>query len=403
MARLHTGGDDRSPVSAVLSGYAGGFRLVEGRHSDAVERFVLLGKKDSPRLLLPLTQPLLKKSLKGFLGGRSFAAILSSFIRLSLLVGGPFAKVCGEYSLLPCEQSGKHDLSPIRKLLADILERDDFQIALRFSFGRPNGKTVAMALSDDAEVLCFAKIGSETTTSELVSHESKILQRYENTDIPIVMPERLYSGNWCEGHTVLITKPLQVEPLSSDPLSAHRTAVALAGFDSTEKAELSKSTYWADLVERVNATRSELNKNTDLLHSALSEIERIWGSCTYSFGISHGDWTRANVGTVGGNVAGWDWERCLQLAPTGIDLAHFAIGEKPTRAFSKQLDVENTLTKLRHYMRSAELPMENEESLVLLALVEMIIRFKSAQKAGVKSTDSKFESALRSALRSWAV
>ena len=79
---------------------------------------------------------------------------------------------------------------------------NDFQIAMRLSFGRPNAKMVAVAISSEGEVLCFAKFGSEAMTNGLVAHESAILEQFEGVDMPLIIPSRLFSGAWVGGHNV---------------------------------------------------------------------------------------------------------------------------------------------------------------------------------------------------------
>ena len=105
---------------------------------------------------------------------------------------------------------------------------------------------------------------------------------------------------------------------------------------------------------------------------------------------------------VGNRVAAIDWERCVQFAPQGIDLTTFWIAEKPRQRFSRDLDVDSILANLREHLRAADLPEHRGEVLTLLALLEMVIRFKSAQKVGFNLPESKFELALRSALGKWA-
>ncbi len=394
------GSEDRlSSVGLVLSGYTGGFKLVEGVHEDALERFYLLGKKNSPRLLLPVSKPLLGPATKGFLAGRRRAVLLPFFVRTSIRIGGPFAQYCREYSLVSKEQS----VSPIRQLLSSVLQRNDFQIALRFSFGRPNGKTVAMAISNAGEILCYAKIGSEPVTSSLVSHESLILKKFENTDLPVIVPRHLYSGTWKTGHDVLVTEPIELKPLPTDASCAHKASYALTCTSPTQTCHLNKSLYWADLIKRVEEASKTHDESRELMNIALSDIDRKWGRCSTTFGISHGDWTRANTGLVNGRVAGVDWERCLQLAPQGIDIAHFAISENTTRSMSRDIDLDQVLAKAHEHLSTAGVSADIDQCLILLALLEMVIRFKSAGRAGIRSKDSKFEVALQSALSQWAV
>ena len=388
-----------SSVSMVLGGYSGGFELVEGAHDEALERFFQLGKKNSPRLLLPVNKSLLLPATNGFLVGRRFAGFIPLFVRMSALIGGPFTRYCSEYSLV----SKKQSLSPLRQLLSEVLKRNDFQIALRFSFGRPNGKTVAMAISNDGEILCYAKIGSESVTSGLVSHESMVLQKFEETNIPMIIPRRLYSGTWKSGHDVLVTEPIKLKPLPEDASCAHEAIYSLTTFSSTQVSQLSKSLYWADLNERVGEAIKAIDESNGLMNSALAHIDKKWGQCSTTFGISHGDWTRANTGLVDGQVAGLDWERCHLLAPLGLDIAHFSISDNMTRGLSRTINVDEVLIKVQEHAKNAGGMEITHECLILLALLEMVIRFKSAGRAKIRAKDSKFEVALQSALTKWSI
>ena len=62
-----------------------------------------------------------------------------------------------------------------------------------------------MAISDAGEALCYAKLGSEAMTGDLVAHEGEILEQFEDIDMPLIIPPRLYSGTWADGQNVLIT------------------------------------------------------------------------------------------------------------------------------------------------------------------------------------------------------
>lgn len=388
-----------SSVNSVLSGYTDGYELVEGSHPDAIERFVLLSVGGSPRLLLPTARTLQKKSIRAFLGDRYISKLISLFVHCAKVMGGPFTRYSAEYSLV----SRVQNTSPIRVLISGILGRNDFQIALRFSFGRPNGKSVAMAISDEGEVLCYVKIGSEAMTSDLVAHESTILEKYENSNLPIIFPRCLYSGTWKEEYNVLVTEPLQLVPLPRDAGLAHKTAGVLATSGMTEHSVLKDSAYWQNLVERVSARSEKRTNSTDPILAAVNEIERVWGDRDFTFGLSHGDWTRSNIGMLDGHIAGLDWERCVCLAPSGIDVVHFAMSEETSRTFSRALDIERLLSKSSRYLETAQLSTSNVKPLIMLAFLEMVIRFRSAESAGINSIDSKFGVALRSALEKWAV
>lgn len=384
-----------SAVGKVLSGYEPGFELVQGMQPDAAEHFVVLYVRGAPRLLLPPAMPIMQTAITTFLGNRRFANLVPRLVQVASRTGGPLSYISTQASLV--SRAGAP--SPLRELMSKVLGRNDFQIALRLSFGRPNAKTVAMVISDAGEALCFAKFGSEAMTNDLVAHESAVLEQFEDTDMPVVMPRRLYSGTWAGGHNVLITAPLPLDPLQRDARIAHQAADAFASRNLVINTALRESTYWLQTVERVGKPCD----GNDSILTIVSRIEKTWGDCHFDFGASHGDWTRANLGIVEGRVAALDWERCTKVAPRGIDIAHFSIAENSSRTFSRSLDIERVAENVRQYLTSAGLSPDNAEPLFMLALMEMVIRFKSAQNVGLRSADLKFGSALQAGLQKWAV
>ena len=399
-------GDQRgaafSAVGKILGGYETGFEIVGGSDPDAIERFVALYVRGSPRLLLPPDRSIMRSAIVSFLGNRRPAGLVTPFVQFASRAGGPLSRVSSNVSLTSQEGAS----SPLRDLLASVLHRDDFEIALRLSFGRPNAKTVAVAISGAGEALCFAKFGSEAMTNDLVAHEGAVLEQFEGTDMPVIMPRLLYSGTWAGGHNVLITAPLQLESLRRDARNAHRAADRFSSQNFVANSVLGDSAYWRQVVENANNFRDREGDDGTLL-SSIARIEEVWGGNDLDFGASHGDWARANLGTVEGRVAALDWERCTELAPRGIDVAHFVLSEKSLSLFGKplfgsSLDIERAAEGVRQYLVSAGLPPGNAELLIMLALLEMVIRFKSAQTAGLRSADLKFGPALELGLRKWA-
>jgi len=378
----------------VLSGYQAGFELVEGVQPSAIERFTVVRLGGVPRLLLPPSQPIMRTALASFVGERRSTVLIPPLLQLASTIGGPFSRVCSSVSFM----SESSQVSPLRELVSEVLGRNDYQLALRVSFGRPNAKTVAMAIADSGEALCYLKIGTEAMTNSLVAHESAVLEQLEGSEMPVITPRRLYAGTWANEHNVLITAPIkQLEPLKQDARDAHVAAAALVSQRGVVSGKLADSEYWRSMIARV-----EQFDHSEALKATMAEVERLWGADDFDFGVSHGDWTRANVGMVGSRVAALDWERCSEHAPNAIDIAHFVISEKTSKSFSGSLNVERVLEKVRRILGQAELSSSHAEPLIAFALLEMVIRFKSAENAGVQSTDFKFGPALKECLQKWA-
>ena len=390
-----------SAVEKILGGYESGFEVVGGVDPNAIERFVVVSVRGTPRLLLPPDRSIMRSAIASFLGNRRLVGLVTPFIQVASRTGGPLSRVSSDVSLTSQEGTP----SPLRGLLASVLDRNDFEIALRLSFGRPNAKTVAMAISRTGEALCFAKFGSEAMTNDLVAHEGAILAQFEGTDMPVIMPRLLYSGKWADGHNVLITAPLRLEPLKLDARDAHQAADAFSSRNFVVNSALRDSAYWRRAIEDATSSFDHEDDHGALLRS-ITEIEEVWGDNEFDFGASHGDWARANIGLVDGRVAAFDWERFTELAPRGIDVAHFVLSENSPSFFGKSfgasLDIERAAEDVRRYLESAGLPPSNAEPLIMLALLEMVVRFRSAQTAGLRSADRKFGPALEAGLRRWA-
>ena len=383
-------------VEDVFGGYRPGFKLVEGSTDDAGERFVVLRSRGMPRLLLPQSTLAMSVALTQFTGARSWTRLASTVARFAARQS-VFSSRISEMSL----QTNSGEPSRLRELLGSVLGREDFHLALRLSFGRPNAKTVALAISHDGEALCFAKFGSEAMTNDLVAYEGEILEWLSAMNLPILTPRALYNDVWEKGRHVLITEPLKIEPLPSDVPMVHSAADKFTAANSIVTCALSDSEYWQQTTERANVLERS-DPQSEALHGAISKIEKMWGTSVIDFGASHGDWSRANLGVIDGRVAAFDWERCSKLSPRGIDITHFAVSEFTSSRGKRRLDVERVADHTRRYLKAADRSPDHAELLIILECLEMSIRFQNARKAGVQSDDSTFAAALRDGLQKWA-
>lgn len=396
-----------SAVSEVLSGYREGYRLIEGIDAGGVERYSILPARGLPRLMLPTEGAPMTAALKSFVGGRRWVGAAPSVMKVIAKTAGSTPVLSREVTLL--SDSGAP--SPVRTLLGSVLNRADFQLAFRLSVGRPNAKTVAMAIADDGEPLCFAKFGSEQMTNSLVEFEGRMLERFADRELAVVMPRVLHADVWAEKHHVLVTEPLRLAPLKRNAIEAHRAADAFTMASPITTSSLRESDYWSTTRERVRVVGAQDGKQHALLQRAVEFIESNWGDREFDFGYAHGDWSRPNLGLLDdvsssgvsrSRVAALDWERCTECAPRGSDIAHFAVIENSSTSSNRLLDLELIASHARHYLDAIGRSPMDAKPLIALDLLEMVLRFSDAQAAGLPSTDSTFGPALQTAILQWA-
>jgi len=384
-------------VTQVLAGYQPGFRLVNGQHANACDQFTVVPARGTPRLLLPNTQAAMATALKSFVGGHRWARFAPTVLGIVSKTAGSTAVLSRDVSLM--SDGAQH--APIRDLFSSVLGRDDFELAFRLSVGRPNAKTVAMAISAAGEPLCFAKVGSEDMTNSLVEYETKVLQHFAHRDLGVAIPKVLHASRWAGDHHVLITEPLLLSPLKRSATVAHRASDTFTSSSPMETHALRDSPYWHGIVSRVDHIRSESSSRA-MLVEALKMMDKTWGSTTFDYGFAHGDWSRANLGTINGKLVALDWERCTDNSPRGIDIAHFAILENSSSLSNRLLDLDSIEDRTRHYLDEIGRSPLLARPLIAFDLVEMMLRFCTAQAVGLPSHDSSFGPALRAAMLRWA-
>lgn len=391
-----------STAESVLAGNTPGYRLCSQRSDQCVEAFVSISSGGIPRVLLPIPTRPMRAALQAYATGGFLPVVLPPLLgglaRTTLL-----NRWCGGRIELS-SQSG--EISPLRSYLTTLLQRGDFQLALRLSFGRPNAKTVITAIADSGDILCYAKAGSSAMSNALVRHEGQVLAKLRPGDFPVVLPELLHVGAWTDEITMLITRPLSMAPLDEDVAAVHKAADAIAVAHGVTSAPLAESDYWQRVLHRVGSCKPSVAEHYGIA-PILTRITDTWGHRVIDMGASHGDWSRANVGVVAGRIAAVDWERYAEGCPRGIDTAHFAVLEQAVRlharrAESSGLDFDKVVGNTRRYLSAAGRPVDDAELLIVCAILEMTLRFMDARDSNLPVNDTKFRTALQSAIQLWA-
>ena len=386
------------PVTQVLAGYAPGFRLVKGLVDSSVDQFTVVPAQGMPRLLLPTQHAAMATALKSFVGRHRLVSAAPSVLKLVSKLAGGKPVLTRDVSLI----GDDNRTSPLRDLFASVVGRTDFELAFRLSVGRPNAKTVAMAITAEGEALCFAKFGSEAMTNSLVAFEGKVLEHFNGRDLSVLMPRVLYSGMWAGDHNVLITEPVNISVLKRQATIAHQAADDFTMASPVTHTTLRASTYWRSVLDRIGSIRDQ-PENVAMLSRAAEAIDGTWGNTEFHFGYSHGDWSRANLGIVDGKLVALDWERCTPDAPRGIDIAHFAIIETSSSRSNRLLDLERIEAQTRRYLGEIGRSPSYARPLIVFDLVEMMLRFSNARAVGLPSKDSNFGAALHAALLQWTL
>lgn len=198
----------------------------------------------------------------------------------------------------------------LRRHLADLLDRDDVDVALAIGQPRANRKPVVQVIDGRGATVAWAKIGVDRRTDELVARETEALAAV--ADRPgLVVPSVVATGTW-GGHRLLVLAPIVTDESADDLDPTAEVVRAIAG--PTSDHEPTETAWWHDL-RRASETCPGLVTRLDRLEPALEG--RRW-----PFGRWHGDLAPWNACWVDGRLAVWDWERSTTGMPLGFDLIH---------------------------------------------------------------------------------
>ncbi|HEX7135020.1 MAG TPA: hypothetical protein VF228_20765 [Iamia sp.] len=199
----------------------------------------------------------------------------------------------------------------LRRHLAELLGRDDIDVAIALGAPRPNRKPVVQAIGADGATVAWIKIGVDVHTDELVAHEIEAIQAVAGRDPSVVTPPLLASGTW-QGHPLLALGHIEMQE-SADVLDLPPAAIrAIAGATHTE--DVVGSPWWRALETAPDGDGAVAT----LLEALAPDVAgRRW-----AFGRWHGDLAPWNATWQDDRLLAWDWERSHTPVPLGLDLFH---------------------------------------------------------------------------------
>ena len=259
----------------------------------------------------------------------------------------------------------------ITSALSEVLKQE-VSCAVHLGPPRANRKPVIAAMSEEGEVLAFAKVGVNALTDRLVVTEAQALRHI--ADVPGLMTPRLLSESSWSGHPLVIQSPLDRSHFTTDGVAMRAAQVALA-----TSGEGSISHYLRTLNERIVALSPDSSQDDAAVAHRLKtlfdttaqdpEIARI------AVGPWHGDWRATNAQATGAGIAVWDWERFSTEAPRGFDALHLQLTQHSPSEPNLARLVPWLLQQAPGTLRAFAVDPTLAELVVTLYLLELATRY----------------------------
>lgn len=199
----------------------------------------------------------------------------------------------------------------LRRHLAELLGRDDLDLAIALGAPRPNRKPVVQAIAADGRTVAWIKVGIDDHTDALVAHEIEALREVAGRDRSLVTPPVLASGTW-QGHPLLALGHIDMDESAAELPLTPAAIRAIAG--PTHDEDVVGSAWW----RAVAAAPDPDGAVAALLEPLAADAAgRRW-----PFGRWHGDLAPWNATWQGERLLAWDWERSSTPVPLGLDLFH---------------------------------------------------------------------------------
>ena len=216
---------------------------------------------------------------------------------------------------------GDREPMTLLEYLESSLGLPGLHIAVTIGPLRPNRKPVLQVMDADGDLVAFAKVGWDDSTTRMVAREAVVLTDLEGSTLrDVIAPRVLHYGEW-HGLTVLATEPLD-HPDAGVP-SEHLIRIGVTEISrhrGVSTLPLDDSEWLRQMTERAGRA----DRRDDDLVNVVTALTAKHGSTMIGFGFSHGDWAPWNMARLGRRLGVWDWERASQEAPLGIDLVHFS-------------------------------------------------------------------------------
>lgn len=304
-------------------GFEGDIRLVRNRLGGSSVGFAIVPSLQNASIIVPTGS---KRASAAAL--RRFSADLTHRQKLQRVAASRLFGLWGArapvvtHCLVPEKGTGQG----IVEFLSGIFG-EQVLISIGVGTHRANRKPILQVFSLRGRTLGFAKVGTNSFTSELVDREGAALEELNATPWrSLALPRVIHRGPWKLGSILVMTG------LSTSPLFAARgldrlRATAQGELQTVYAAapmSLGESSWFADLELSLKHGTPGTAPFGRLSH-ALQTVYRRFGQQTVHFGMTHGDWTPWNMSVEKGKLQVWDWERFATGVPVGFDELHYSL------------------------------------------------------------------------------
>lgn len=300
-----------------------------GRHDLA---FAVLPHARRPTRLVPVSPaPVASQILSGAFRGSGARERAGRRLLHAAAWAGALRLVPAQVHVVE-EQGGESIASHLSALLGEPV-----RLGIHLGPPRSNQKPVLQILTPAGRTVCFAKVGANDLTRQLVADEAGALQAVAAAGITgLGVPPVRHHGSW-RNLEVLLLDPVasrSTSPVRGADLGDVMARLSLAWGHSS--GVLADSAFWARLRGEVSGGAGP---DGPKLRLALDRAAAAYGDRQIAFGAWHGDWTPWNMAVHDHAFAVWDWERFRKDVPLGLDAIHFHLQREMRRQDQEPLQV----------------------------------------------------------------
>jgi hypothetical protein len=299
----------------------------------------------NPRILIPLTSPLIQASSFGLYSPCSIHGNLFKWLGKTAASTG-IMNMAGRFFAASVETfNATETIKPILKNQIITGLQNDWEAALgkgkisfALSLGEPNyyQKVTALIFDKNATPIAFAKVACTAQAICLISNEVFALEKISMLRCQsVVMPYLLGEGKTETASWILQSSLLLGRSSRNGLRNEHIAFLSELAQKSVQVLPLNLSDIWKYLqlilkspVIPIKAGFESERPFVEELCAKIKALNDVDVNKPWPFTIAHGDFAPWNMRLIDGKIALYDWEYFLPLAPAGWDILYYIFREE---------------------------------------------------------------------------